>query len=693
VKDAALKYLDYGWSVIPIRPCHKEPLIPWALYQRRKPREKKVRWWFEQWPDANVGVVTGVVSGIIALDVDPGADLSGKHIPITPRVKTGRGEHFIFKHPGFDVPNAVKIAPGLDVRGDGGYIVAPPSTHPNGKQYEWIVSPEEVEPADPPEWLLDLLHNLKRPKDWTKIAQGVSEGERNETAARYAGKLLSSHPEHEWEAIVWPALQAWNERNRPPLPESELRQVFESICKREAAKRRDLESRARELHLTDAGNGELIALMVGDRLRYDHKRGSWLLWDGVRWKPDADGEVDRIALEAARLRLQSAIGIEDKDRRAKSVSWALGSENSPRRRAALDSAKSLPPIADAGKCWDSDPWLLGVPNGIVDLRTGELIEPKPEHRITMQAGSPYQPESDCPRWKRFLEEIFQGDRGLIDFVHRAVGYSLTGSAREQCLFICFGTGANGKTTFLNILRLVLGDYAANTPFQTFEDIRTQTASNDVAALMGKRLVTSSETRERTRLNEARVKALTGGDPVTARFLYGEYFTFTPRFKLWLAVNHKPRISDDSEGFWRRVRLIPFQAQFIGDQADPDLLDTLKAETSGVLGWAVQGCLLWQELGLKVPECVVEATREYREEQDVIGQFIEECCVISENAQARAGELWTTFKEWTSENGFHQGTSTAFGRKLSERGFRKSRDGKGFIYQGIGVKSDSESEFT
>lgn len=439
--------------------------------------------------------------------------------------------------------------------------------------------------------------------------------------------------------------------------------------------------------LTDAGNAELIAHIAGDRIRYDHQRQRWLVWNGTHWIPDADGEVDRIALDAARHRLRAAADIPDASERQAAARWALQSESAYRRKAALEWARSLRPIADRGEGWDADPWLLGVPNGVVDLRTGELREGRPADKITLIAGAPFDPHAQCPRWEAFLREIFLDNQALIDFIHRAVGYSLTGLTTEQCLFLCYGTGANGKSTFLAALRHVLGDYAANTPFQTFEEIRTNSASNDVAALYGKRLVTSAEAKERARLNEARIKVMTGGDPITCRFLFREFFTYTPVLKLWLAVNHKPTVTDESHGFWRRIRLIPFNARFDGSKADPTLLEKLKAEASGILTWAVRGCLAWQSDGLKTPKVVTEATEEYRAESDFIGGFIKERCLIDPAVRCRAKELYEAYLEWARENGADELTATVFGRRITERGFRKVHTREGKLYEGIGLLTE------
>ncbi len=316
--------------------------------------------------------------------------------------------------------------------------------------------------------------------------------------------------------------------------------------------------------------------------------------------------------------------------------------------AMLELARSQPPIADKGKNWDADPMLLGVPNGIVDLRRGELRDGRRDDRVCMQAGVAFDSKASCDRWLQFLDEVFDGDKDLIEYICRAVGYSITGDVSEQCLFLLHGVGANGKSTFLNAIRHAVGDYGYNMPFTTIEMDRRASIPNDLAALVGRRLVTASETNEATRLNEGRVKALTGGDPVTARFLNREFFTFRPVAKFWLAVNHKPRVTDDSHGFWRRVRLIPFTQQFPGDKM---LESKLKVEAPGILRWAVEGCKQWQERGLDPPDCVRSATEEYRQESDVIEGFIAERIeVTNEDIELPIREIVEAYDRWAEREG-------------------------------------------
>jgi putative DNA primase/helicase len=438
--------------------------------------------------------------------------------------------------------------------------------------------------------------------------------------------------------------------------------------------------------LSDTGNAELFASLYGEILRFDHQKKRQLTFGPHRWEEDRDGKWIRLGIEAARHRYMMAIEAPD-DQKKRISRHALQSESRNSISSMLKIAEALPPIADNGENWDANPWLLGAPNGVVDLETGTLRGGTPEDRITLATGIPFNDGAACPRWYQFLDEIFQGDVSLIDFIWKTVGYTLTGLTLEQVIFICYGMGANGKTVFLNVLRRVLGDYAYNTPFSTFELYQRGSIPSDLAALTGKRLVTASETGEASRLNEQRVKALSGGDPITARAMYKDFFTYTPTMKIWLLVNHKPRVADDTFGFWRRVRLIPFTRQFTTD-ADRRLEEKLMAEAEGILAWAVLGCLEWQGRGLEPPESVMAATDDYRLEADLLGEFISTCCILGAEFDASAGILYQTYRKWAEQAGMkerEQLSSTSFGRRMGTK-FRKERRGTGNVYLGVGVKS-------
>lgn len=443
---------------------------------------------------------------------------------------------------------------------------------------------------------------------------------------------------------------------------------------------------------TDAGNAELFAHLFGHLCRYDHQRGRWLVWGGQWWKADPDGQLTRWAIEMARKRQKAAADIDNRDAAKRAFTWAKSSESKGRIEAGLALAQSQPPIADPGKGWDANPFLLGVSNGVVNLTTGELRPGKQSDRITLNTGLPYDPNANAPRWMQFLDEVFEGSPQMLEFIQRAAGYSLTGSTKEQVYFLCHGKGANGKSTMLEVLAHCFGDYAGNLPFTALQKGKEQAIPTDLAALPGKRFITSSETQENSSLNEARIKALTGGDAITARELYQKQFTFVPELKLWVALNHLPNVSDASEGFWRRVRVVPFNRQFSPGERDADLRQKLLDELPGILAWAIQGATAWHQHGLKPPVAVMQNTVTYQHDSDPLDDFIRACCYVGENAHVMAGELYKGYSAWADRQGLRERdrmTATLFGRRISER-YSKRRGAGGNSYQGIGLRAEGDS---
>ncbi|ODS55800.1 MAG: hypothetical protein ABS36_09440 [Acidobacteria bacterium SCN 69-37] len=432
--------------------------------------------------------------------------------------------------------------------------------------------------------------------------------------------------------------------------------------------------------LTDAGAAARFAERHGAEVRFDHRRRRWLLWSGHRWMQDVDGAITRLALAFARDWQRAALDSTSTEREA-TVKFTLRLERRDGLGNMLAIARDLKPIADDGDGWDTDPWLLGVPNGVVDLRTGELRPGRPDDRLTMQTTVPYDAAADGPRWSQFVAEIFGGDGDLVEFVQRGLGYSLTGVTTEQVLFLCFGTGSNGKGTLTNTLKRILGDYAWNMPFATVEWNGRGSIPNDLAALVGRRFITASETTDGARLNEARIKTLTGCDPVTARFLHGEFFTFEPAGKYWLSVNHKPVVRDDSYGFWRRLRLIPFTQRFA---LNPALSDELAAESPAILAWLVRGCLDWQKRGLQPPPVVLAATHEYEQDSDPLAGFLKDMCVLADTAEIRAKDAFFAYETWCVAQGLTRDerlTNTSFGRRMAER-FERRDTAAGRVYRGL-----------
>jgi P4 family phage/plasmid primase-like protien len=338
---------------------------------------------------------------------------------------------------------------------------------------------------------------------------------------------------------------------------------------------------------TDLGNARRFAAVHSSRFRYVPAARKWLVWSRGRWRADETGEAKRAAKEIARRLLIEAAQLEHEEERKRALRWALASQSEQRLRAMLTVAESEPELVLAADQLDADPWLLSVANGTLDLRTGSLRPHDPTELISLGSEVIYDPTAACPRWLRFVEEIFDGDAELGEFVQRAAGYSLTGDTSEHKMFVLHGVGANGKSTLVEILQRLLGGLARTSAFDSFMRTRDKGTRNDLARLQRARLVVASESGEGRRLDEATVKTLTGGDTIAARYLYGEFFEFRPELKLWLVTNHRPRVDGDDDAIWRRLRLIPFEVSFLGRE-DRELRPTLERELPGIFAWAVRG---------------------------------------------------------------------------------------------------------
>jgi P4 family phage/plasmid primase-like protien len=438
---------------------------------------------------------------------------------------------------------------------------------------------------------------------------------------------------------------------------------------------------------TDVGNAECLSVLYNSVMRYCHTRKSWLLWDGVRWSTDACGKAQKLTVDMVRARQQAAMEAEDFQTRKRVAEWGLSSENITRVDAALKLARVIDPFATTIDRYDANPLLATAANGTLDLRGGTYRQSDPEDYLTMQLGTAYEPEAKAPRWEQFLDEVFGGDTELIRYMQRAVGYSLTGETKEEVLFLCYGSGANGKSKFLDVLTHLLGDYAGAASFETFNAGNRNEAGYDLAVLKGKRAVTVIETNEDRYLDEAKVKAVTGQDVISCRFLYGNFFTYRPQFKIWMAMNHKPVIRGTDNGIWRRVHLIPFTQTFKGRE-DRDLITKLLVELPGILNWALEGLRQWQQLGLGMPEAVKNATEEYRHESDSIGQWIEERTRENPLGLLRASEGYSDYSAWTLERGERPFGQKKWKQSLVERGYKDSRNNKGVHYFGLELSNPS-----
>lgn len=442
---------------------------------------------------------------------------------------------------------------------------------------------------------------------------------------------------------------------------------------------------------TDFGNARRLVQNHGADVRYCHAWGKWLIWDDRRWKIDESGAIMRKAKETTMSIYQEAGRAADETERKELAKWAIKSEAAARLKAMIELAESEPGIPVSPNDLDADDWLLNTRSGIIDLRTGELRPHTREAMLTKLAPVEYAPDAECPAWTAFLERIMDRNQELISFLQRAVGYALTGDTREEVIFLLYGTGANGKSTFLETMQVLLGDYARQADFSTFLLRQNETVRNDLARLAGVRFVSAVELEPGKRLSESVVKQVTGRDTVTARYLFQEYFEYKPKMKIFLACNHKPIIRGNDHAIWRRIRLIPFNVRIPDAEQDKDLDRKLRAELPGILAWAVRGCLEWQKQGLGKPEAVKDATDEYRGEMDVLGGFFEDRCVIGDGLRAVSSELYKEYLDWAQDSGIRKPMSqTMFSLRLAERGLAKKRITGGKVaWLGVGIRSDED----
>jgi putative DNA primase/helicase len=413
-------------------------------------------------------------------------------------------------------------------------------------------------------------------------------------------------------------------------------------------------------------------------------RAEWLICDPKSglWTTDTTGKVMGLVLDVGRRYLKDAKKAKDLGRQGALQGQARALMNVRALKETLEFAAIDEALAITSDALDPDPFILKVENGVLDMRTGQLRPAAPEDLCTMEASAPFDPEALCPRFDRFLQEVFNDDKELIAYLQRLAGYLLTGDTREQIAVILYGPGGNGKSTFLNVLRSLLGTYAANSRVATFT-ARTQDTGHreDLVRLAGKRLVTVSEVEKA--LDEALLKEITGGDVVTARGMYVGSTEFRPRLKLLFMSNKLPRISTQLEALWRRLRVVPFNRKFQGAERDKRFFeDRLQPELQGILNWALAGCLAWQERGLEEPRAVLEATNRYREKSDTVTPFLETACEIGKDLQARSGELYEAYRAWCTSSGERPLSVQDLREDLSRKGMTPDRDNKGAYWSGL-----------
>ncbi len=433
------------------------------------------------------------------------------------------------------------------------------------------------------------------------------------------------------------------------------------------------------------------AMMIDDwgrDIRFCSPWKKWLIWDDCRWKVD---EL-RVIWDMGKLSIESMVEkaplMTSTDEALALMAHARRSSTARKVDAMLTTASADRRVRVSPDDLDRDLFLFNCANGIIDLTTGRLEKHSRGLMITKASPVPFESEAVCPHWKKFLKDIFDNNRELIRFVQKFLGCSLTGDMSCQSMFILYGTGANGKSTFINVINRIMGDYAATTPTETFMQKKGEQATNDIARLKGARFVTATESDEHGRLAESVIKRLTGNDVISARFLYGEYFQFVPTFKIVMATNHKPRVGGMDHAIWRRIKLIPFVKTFPVEKQDRKLSEKLEAELPGILAWMVEGCLRWQKEGLGSTDAIDEATDEYRNQMSDVQMFLADCCLVNEEEMVQSSVLYGEYVSWCEKNHERPKSNRNFSMMLSEAGQDKVRLSAGVFWIGLKLREET-----
>lgn len=442
--------------------------------------------------------------------------------------------------------------------------------------------------------------------------------------------------------------------------------------------------------LTDLGNAYRLEDRFGSQLRFTPEHG-WYRWRGTHWSHDSLGSVFLLAGSVAEGIRSEALNVTDTSTRQRIVRWSLTSQSHGKIKAMVSLASSLPSLATNVTIFDRDPFLLACRNGTLDLRTGELSPHSPSHYCSRSVPFDFNPSAVSPLWNSFLARIFENNVPLIDYLRRAIGYSLTGSCEEQCLFFLHGRGQNGKTVLMETIKHLMSDYALQTDTNPLLlDSRGDPAAqtNSIARMRGARLVLGSEIKEGARLNEARIKELTGQDTISARFLFREFFEFIPTFKLWLRCNDLPTITGTDLGIWRRIHCIPFSSTISATERDPKLASKLLSELPGIFSWAVSGALEWQRIGgLCPPPEVAQANRTYRRDMDPLQDWFDDCVILDPDSETRSLILYESYRNWCKDAGEHYHSHRWLSLRLRSRGFRRTRSSTVRAFRGIRLRND------
>lgn len=711
MKEWALHYAEMGLAVFPLACRDKVPAVVGGCKVATTKRTTIERWWDKN-PQYNIGIATGNKSSglvVIDLDVDKNKGIDGydvlrdwqnKHgkLPETWQSITGRGGYHYFYKDAIVHSNRVGLYEGVDIRGEGGYIVAPPSVHPNGNIYEWEQGPEEYEIAQVDNIVNDFLKGEKQRRDSEdktnfKVPELIPEGERVDTIVRLIASLRTKGLDDD---AIKAAVRVENEKRcNPPLKEKELEKAVFPALKRdwqvnspyynnfnamnendnkyvnEVLKKLNELNAVERFPMNDRGSADLFATVFMDVSRYNPTKKDWMYYDGTRWVADQEGmraKRNAKTLADVLVRYSATVFLPD-DKRQSYIKYTAGMMNYRSRKVMVTDAKDLNFFENMEL--DKDDFLLNCKNCVLDLSGDQpkALEHSADLLLSKLCNANYNPAATCTLWEKTVNEIMQGDTEKIKYLQKMSGRLLTGDTSEEEFYIFFGaTTRNGKSTITELLLYLLGDYATTISPESLAikaNKDSRTASPDIAKLAGTRFVVASEPPRRMLFDSSLVKTLTGRDTVSARFLHENEFQFKPKFKLILNSNYLPVISDKTVFSSNRVKVVPFERHFTEKEQNKHLKEQLQQEIDGILNWCIKGLQLYRKEGLEPPVAVQNATHEYSEDSDKVGKFISEC-LVKTNQNLAAKDVYEKYSQWCNDCGLGIDGRTSFYEELKTK---------------------------
>jgi len=674
--NIAIDYAKRGWSVFPC--AGKKPLTPNGFKDATRD-EKILKTLFNSRP-CNIAAATGLISGIVVLDIDNKNGVNGfksleelekeyGKLPATLAATTPNdGCHFYFK---IDKPIGCKVGvrAGIDIRGDGGSIILPPSLI-GTKYYEWIEAP--ISPA--PEW----LYKLEKVREYVDLSDGDKKItiNRNDTLMKIGVSFRKAGLNE--EDIYNNLVRINNDRCIPPLGLAEVKTIAQSVSKYSVQGEGIPQ-------FTEVWASERFVEYFGEDVIYCNKLGGWFIWNGIIWQHDEMDKIIKLGKETVKKIYEGAIISGDK----KLPAVAKNLQTAGKIKSILSLSQENLSISDVE--FDQSLDTIICQNGCLDLRTGKLTDFNKDNLDTKCINLNYNSDIKCSEWFKFLGDIFLEDTNLVRWLQRVLGYCLSGRVSEHHFYICWGIGGNGKSTLLKHIQAILGAYSCVIPASSLMEKRDEGIGNDIASLKGSRFIIASESERFKKLAEAKIKNLTGDDTIKTRQMYKDFFEFKMTGKIFFQTNYKPKITGTDKGIWRRVKLIPFE--YIVSNVDDKLDDKLKAEYEGILAWMVEGAKQWYAEGLGDCERVNAAVENYRTDSDILGAFVKERCLFGDMFSVSLIQLQDEIEKWTRENKYDvKITRPWISEYMENLNIKKEQDwsrgdnrGK-TIFKGIGLKA-------